>query len=226
MRLKLRPLVFLTTVTTILVACEAPKSGQYFGGMVVVDLNDNDSARASSRQKSNQRTEATRAGTDRWTFLYNEAARRRNNPNDRSAAAVAVGDCWSGCESNDPSPMNGFEIAFEVDVDVAYTRIKRDFGFETMLERSGGSKVFEARLNKSLDFRYSAVPGVEYKMRGYVQHAFKTEEPLNTIQVQLFVDGKDKSIARVMYYSGNIKDLGAYKISLEKRIFAVVEGVL
>ncbi|HRH78219.1 MAG TPA: hypothetical protein PK129_12790, partial [Cellvibrionaceae bacterium] len=57
MKLKLGILGCVTCATLMLVACEAPRSGQYLGGMVVVDLNDNDSARAVARQKSKQRTD-------------------------------------------------------------------------------------------------------------------------------------------------------------------------
>lgn len=144
---------------------------------------------------------------------------------DLSAQANAQGVCWIGCKSKEPAPMEKVEFSIAgVDVDTAYTRIKRDFDFKTRAERIEANPNVEGWLENTLDFRYQATPSVNYLMRGYREHKYLKEETPNTIQVEVFKDGASKVFIKVSFYSGNTKDLEGYKSSLKKRIIETVKG--
>ena len=118
--------------------------------------------------------------------------------------------------------METFEIALNSDIDTAYNRIKREFGFKTRAERIKADPRVKGWLKVTLDFRYQSTPGVHYLMRGYKKHSYKNEESPNTIQVELFKGGKNKVDVVVSFYSGNTTDITGYKQSIARRISKAV----
>ncbi len=133
--------------------------------------------------------------------------------------AGAWGFCCRQGRGVEPEPMSAFEFTYPLDVDTAYLRIKREFGFLSREDLSRKPIVLNYMEEKRLfHLRYEATPGVHYKMRNFVAHPYGNEEPSNTIEVELSKEGADQVSIRVAYYSGNTKDPKGYEISLKQRL--------
>ncbi|MCG8537317.1 MAG: hypothetical protein MI808_19690 [Pseudomonadales bacterium] len=207
--------IISSVLALALSGCANIQDGEYLGGFVRVkgfDSNKQGQPAASSSHESEQ-------------VAVSRDDSKPQQERDLSAKANAQGVCWIGCKSNDPSPMESIEFSLSaIDVDTAYTRIKREFNFKTRAERIEADPNVEGWLDGTLDFRYQATPGVNYTMRGYREHKFNTEETPNTIQVEIFKDGADQVFIKASFYSGNTKDLEGYKSSLRQRIIKAAKG--
>lgn len=130
----------------------------------------------------------------------------------------AVGGCgrWRGKErGDDPDPWTSFEFVVNKDIDVAYPKIMREFGYtrvEPMYHYGTSLPICE------IDSRYEEVPGSRYQMRSFLKHSYGNEESENTIEVDLSKEDVGKVRIRVSYYSGNTLDPHGYEASLRKRI--------
>ena len=179
----------------------AIKSGEYLGGFVKVNVSDKgETQELPSEQK------------------------KSSEPN-MTAQANAQGLCMIGCQSKEPSPMEKMQFSIsDVDIDSLYNRIKNEFDFKSRQERIESNPTVEGFLDHTLDFRYRALPGVSYLMRGYKEHNYENEETPNTIQVELFKDGINKVSVLVSYYSGNLTDMSGYEKSLKERVLSASKG--
>ncbi|MEN8131241.1 MAG: hypothetical protein ABFS45_13820 [Pseudomonadota bacterium] len=131
----------------------------------------------------------------------------------------AWGRCCRYGRGKEPDPMRGFEFFYPLDVDTAYLRIKREFGFTSRQDYAANPAMQGWIDNKFLlHVRYEATPGVHYKMRNFIEHAYGSEESSNTIEVELSKDGANQVSIRVAYYSGNTNDPKGYEASLKQRI--------
>lgn len=115
-----------------------------------------------------------------------------------------------------------FNFVYPVDVDVAYIRIKRAFGFKTTKEVSAESSfiaglVEHGQLHR---FRYEALPGVSYKMRNSIKPDFKV-----VVQVELTKEAVNKTRIQGWFnklgVSGSVDD---YKRALIGRLKAAAAG--
>ena len=64
-----------------------------------------------------------------------------------------------------PDPMQEFPMTTHWDVDTAYARIRRHFGFQTLVERSGGNAQIEPWIALDRGYHHRAAPGVQYSLR-------------------------------------------------------------
>ena len=138
-------------------------------------------------------------------------------------------EAWGSCciygRGTNPEPMSAFEFSYPLDLDIAYLRIKREFGFKSREDFALNPPTQRAMDgNRFFHLRFEATPGVHYKMRNWVKHPYGSEESSNTIEVELFKDGANKVKVRVAYYSGNTLDAKGYVSSLRQRIERVLAG--
>lgn len=130
----------------------------------------------------------------------------------------AVGGCgrWRGkIRGKDPDPWTSFEFVLNKDIDVAYPRVMREFGYtrlETVYHYGSGIPICD------IHSRYEEVPGSHYQMRNFIKHVYGNEESENTIEVDLSKEDIGKVRVRVSYYSGNTIDKQGYEASLLNRI--------
>jgi hypothetical protein len=130
----------------------------------------------------------------------------------------ATGPCglFRGIErGRDPNPWTTLEFIVNKDIDVAYPKIMREFGFRRFEPRyyhDSGLPVCEVHL------RYINEPGSHYQMRSFIKHSYGNEESENTIEVDLSKEGEGKVLVMVSYYSGNTIDKAGYEASLRNRV--------
>ena len=137
----------------------------------------------------------------------------------------AWGFCCREGRGADPSPMTSVDFSYPIDVDTAYIRIKQDFGFNSRDDLAFNEFAQSFLDSKALlHMRYEATPGVHYKMRNFVEHAYGNEEGSNTIEVELTKNGSDKVKIRVAYYSGAMRDVSGYGASLKQRIVKLLSA--
>jgi hypothetical protein len=107
------------------------------------------------------------------------------------------------------------EFIVNKDIDVAYPKIMREFGFyrhEQRYDSDSGLPICDVHL------LYINEPGSHYQMRNFIKHAYGNEESKNTIEVDLSKEGEGKVLVRVSYYSGNTLDKAGYEASLRNRV--------
>ncbi|MEW8139159.1 MAG: hypothetical protein AB2761_19010 [Candidatus Thiodiazotropha endolucinida] len=138
-----------------------------------------------------------------------------DSPNNKEYA-WGVGNRKRGRE---PDPMSSFIFVYQKDIDTAYIRIKKEFGFLSLDDMNNNPYVRDAVKSKSLlHIRYVAIPNVQYTMRNWIRHPYASEEPSNTIEVDLAKEGQNKVRIQVSYYSGHTIDKAGYETSLKQRI--------
>lgn len=152
--------------------------------------------------------EASRSTSDNQTTA--STVRQRGSNLDE-----AFGSCYRNGLEEDPDPWTSFEFVINKDIDVAYPRIMREFGYirlETVYHYATHIPICD------IHSRYVEVPGSHYQMRNFIKHSCGNEESENTIEVDLSKEDVGKVRVRVSYYSGNTIDSLGYEASLKKRI--------
>jgi hypothetical protein len=125
------------------------------------------------------------------------------------------GVCYRYGHTRNPVPWTTFEFFINRDVDVVYPIVMREFGYikyKAPLNYGTNIPVCE------IENLYDEVPGSHYQMRKYLSHSYGSERKMNTIEVDLSKDAKDRVRVRVSYYSGDIGDDQGYEASLKNRI--------
>jgi hypothetical protein len=134
---------------------------------------------------------------------------------DRSNGVAGTGPCYRFGRKQDPVPWTTIEFVVSQDIDVAYTRIMREFGYQRFKQQYlHGTSIPTCFVY----LRYEEIPGSHYQMRNFVKHAYGKEESENTIEVDLSKEGEGKVLVRVSYYSGNTLDKAGYEASLRNRV--------
>lgn len=157
-------------------------------------------------------------GNEPETEIERRDRLKKTRNRDMSARENAQGICWIGCTNKGPLPMRRFDLACQIDVDSAYSRVKREFDFRSKAERLEVAPRLNGWLSSTVDFRYQETPGVSYTMRGYKHHISGSEESPNTIQIELAKSSDGETAISVSYYADNIRDIADYEKSLEERI--------
>jgi hypothetical protein len=127
---------------------------------------------------------------------------------------AATGNCYTKGRKKDPVPWSSTEYLITADIDVVYPKVMREFGFERWkAPMAYGTDIPICLINTA----YEEVVGSHYRMRRYIEHVYQSEEPKNTIEVDLSKESDDKVRVRISYYSGDLVDAQGYETSLKLR---------
>jgi hypothetical protein len=130
------------------------------------------------------------------------------------------GGCYTYGRGKDPDPWTTVTFIVNKDIDIAYPRVLKAFGFKKWDKKYHyGSGIEICSLQK----RFSESPGSHYLMRSHIKHAYGKEMPTNTIEVDLSKEGPDKVRVQLSYYSGHTKDKAGYEASLKQRVLKALE---
>ncbi|MEM8948414.1 MAG: hypothetical protein AAGA21_19195 [Pseudomonadota bacterium] len=111
------------------------------------------------------------------------------------------------------------DLQTDVDVDTAYLKIKREFGFLTYEERLAKSPNLQRGwLEKDTSFKHTTIAGVSYQMKNRVPHAFGGEKRSHNFEANVEKDGEG-SIVMMKFWipSQDGLDVEAYSKSIEAR---------
>jgi hypothetical protein len=112
------------------------------------------------------------------------------------------GDCdtgrgAAGTADNEKAEKVRFTLTSEQDVDTAYARIKRAFGFQAPDERAPTADTQRAPPRQDAAYLYRAAPGIAYSMREKRQ----IDGHAGVIQIDIERAGSGSRLA-VLYYAG------------------------
>jgi len=94
-------------------------------------------------------------------------------------------------------PMQTFEMTTQWDVDTAYARIRRHFGFQTLVERAGRDERQQQWVALDRGYHHRATPGVQYSLRQpRVRHLEGYPDPL---QIDIDREGQGARL-QVQFY--------------------------
>jgi len=97
-----------------------------------------------------------------------------------------------------PDPMQTFEMTTQWDVDTAYARIRRHFGFQTLVERAGRDERQQQWVALDRGYHHRATPGVQYSLRQYrVRNVDGYQDPL---QIDIDREGQGARL-HVQFYA-------------------------
>ena len=167
--------------------------------------------------KEVEKSNSQDASNSAQTVTPTQTQSTTNSVSNRSKSNydAARGYCNRYGRGRDPNPWTSFELVINKDVDAAYPKIMREFGYtrwKAPLHYGTSIPVCDVSL------RYEEVPGSHYQMRRFLKHAYGNEESENTIEVDLSKEDVGKVRVRVSYYSGNTIDKQGYEASLLNRI--------
>lgn len=96
------------------------------------------------------------------------------------------------------NPMEAFEVTTQWDVDTAYARIRRHFGFQTLVERAGRDERQQQWVALDRGYHHRATPGVQYSLRQYsgLRHV---EGYPNPLQIDIDREGQGARL-HVQFY--------------------------
>jgi hypothetical protein len=130
------------------------------------------------------------------------------------------GGCYTLGRGKDPDPWSTLTFIVNKDIDIAYPRVMKAFGFT----KWKAPKHFVTNMPICLlEKRFSESPGSHYLMRSHIKHAYGKEMPTNTIEVDLSKEGPDKVRVQLSYYSGHTNDKSGYEASLKQRVLKALE---
>lgn len=118
-------------------------------------------------------------------------------------------------------PYEEGRIKFSVrtNIDKAYLKIKREFGYKTKAERARGMGPQGERWLDLVDsYRYEALPGVSYRMREHTTHNYKGRNDSQTIDAQLETNGAGTDIIITFWIKKPRLSLASFGNSLKSRV--------
>ena len=112
---------------------------------------------------------------------------------------------------NTPYLEGSTSFSKSIDIDTAYTLIKREFNFITQYEWEN------TYLYQDEGFVYEALPGVSYHMRSSVPHRFKGVQRDHYIEAILNKNGRNTDITFKFWVKVSRGSMGQYALSIKKR---------
>lgn len=111
------------------------------------------------------------------------------------------------------------QIKFSVlnKIDVAYLKLKREFGFKTRKERERNFGRYKGWLDSAEEFRYEALAGVSYHMREHTKHSYKGVNSKHTIDMILETNGAGTNVVITYWIQKPKSTLRSYSKSLKHR---------
>ena len=112
---------------------------------------------------------------------------------------------------NTPHLEGQTSLSAHIDIDTAYTRIKREFGFLTRKEWE------QNYLYDDGGILYEALPGVSYHMRFNVPHRYKGVTRTHYIETTLHKNGRKTDLTFKFWVQVSKGSLNQYAYSIKKR---------
>ena len=118
-------------------------------------------------------------------------------PREESSGATAPRQQTLTMPRETRVPMQTFEMITQRDVDTAYARIRRHFGFQTLVERAGRDERQQQWVALDRGYHHRATPGVQYSLRQpRVRHVEGYPDPL---QIDIDREGQGARL-QVQFY--------------------------
>ncbi len=117
-------------------------------------------------------------------------------------------------------PYEEGRVRFSVrsNIDRAYLKVKREFGFKTRTEMLGYESYKKENLDYDEGFRYEAMPGLSYHMRTHTSHRYKGASLMHTIDIVLENNGSGTDVEITYWVQKPRSALRDYGNSLKARV--------
>lgn len=156
--------------------------------------------------------------------VASEVAAKDTKTNSQSTTAAAVAPSTpaetSSRVSIDPNTQAAtreHQVVFTVpvDVDTAYLKIKREFGYQTDREIDQEWGSLASTKKQTFSYAYDATPGVFYQMRAHRDH--NGAKAVIDSKIEKAGEGSSKVIV-TYWLDSAVADTGAFSHSLQQRI--------